>query len=364
MIVALVVTLAGCGGGGSDQGPVAGDGETNPGGGESGGDGDNTDPDPTVSGEIPKSATAGFGDSANDAMQLTAFVSRAEVNLEDGGDNGGGNNGGDENEPGQPIQPDPGNDYDTFSLPTRQGNVIGGSSPRLKVFTTTQPCAFVFSEYELIESCTGNIPIETNFDEYGQVSRYPAGAYLAYSLDGVSIVTSDGRRVDLGGDYRFTVKGTESAQILPVYRGDFYLDTDNYIGLDEDGVVVGPVSGRQDATFHDDGTISLILRGARYRDYVFIRGENEQTYRVVSGSMIARYGSGYAQVEFIDWNVINGVPQEGSQVRVIGANQETASVKVVSVSPTEVEFALLVSAGSINRDFKVTATVTPEGLKL
>jgi hypothetical protein len=62
--------------------------------------------------------------------------------------------------------------------------------------------------------------------------------------------------------------------------------------------------------------------------------------------------------------IVDGVPQAGSLVRVTGASGETGTIEVMSVSATEVVFSVLVGNGSVLRDYQITATITPDGLRL
>lgn len=208
-----------------------------------------------------------------------------------------------------------------------------------------------------LSACSGSVQITSNFDEYSSASAIPAGGYITTRFVGLNLTSAAGQTVGISGSFTLTVLTTLDLTGQGGFVGTFRLSAQNLSGVDEFGNVFGPESFSMDVTSNADGTASIVYDGVRVDNIDVTETGDEDTFRINSGSVIVGYDGGYADVTFNNWQVTDSIPQAGSVLTVEGASG-SATVSVVSATPTSATFEVTISSGGSTGVHTVVASLS------
>lgn len=242
---------------------------------------------------------------------------------------------------------------------------MSGVGPDKKIIRESLPCTDIYQVgtsigNSSVASCSGTMVIESNFDQYIQNNQnvpIPAGGYVTSTFVGFNITSVSGETFSLSGSFTLTVLTTLDISSSVGFVGSYRLSAQNLAGVDETGATFGPENFSMDVTSNADGTISIVYDGVRVDDINVIETDDDDTYRITSGSMIVGYDDGHADVTFDNWDVVDGVPQAGSQLVVSGVNG-SGSVRVLSATSTSVTFEVTITAEGTTEVHTVQASVS------
>ena len=198
--------------------------------------------------------------------------------------------------------------------------------------------------------CSGTATIDSNIDENSvdNQGNIRAGSYLEMRFNQFAYSSSTEGAVALNGRIRITF---ETGYSVSPPAGSIL-----YEAIDLSGTSGGQSFGPESATYRlslADGIATVETNDARISG-LQITATDDDSFVISEGTVINGYRSGYLEVSYDEWRVVDGVPQPGSRVSIRGTNG-SASVVVSSLDGDVVTFQVTITVDGSSREYQILA---------
>lgn len=236
------------------------------------------------------------------------------------------------------------------------GRVALSASREHALTTQTITCADFFGT----SSCSGSLTVNTNASDSGTV--IPAGTFANMTFNALQ-GSFDGSPVLIDGTLRLEYLSTFDANASSLAGLSVQMTFTNFSGT-SDGVSFGPLTEVARYEFDGQGNGQMTVDGLRIYGFNTMTVTDADNYSLPAvGLRRAHWASptGYVDVQFENWNVVNGRPAVGSQVG-FSAGSSDLFMAITSSSASTVQYSVTAYTNDVLvASYTVTATYPAGG---
>jgi hypothetical protein len=209
-------------------------------------------------------------------------------------------------------------------------------------------------------SCSGSLTVDTNHSGSGTV--IPAGTYVSMSFNGLQGSFFDDSQVSINGTLRIDYLSALDTNAPSVAGLRTQLTFSNFSGS-TDGVPFGPLTEVARYEFDNQGVGTMTIDGLRIVGFDTIQVTDANNY-IMNDVMLSRAHwatpTGYVNMQFSSWYVVNGRPTLDSTVTITAPNS-SITVRVTSSSASSVVYAVTAIVNGASVSYTVTASYPANG---
>ena len=206
---------------------------------------------------------------------------------------------------------------------------------------------------EQIRDCSGSVTYDTNIsqDSVDSTGTIPAGTFVSMTFNNLRYTTTADGIVSINGAIR--IDYLESFVANPP-SGQIRYTATNLSGS-SDGESFGPESSEYIISFNGN-RVEVIADGVRLTDFD-ANYTDANNYTISQGQVIDQIDGGYVQIDYSNWRVVDGVPQAGSSLVVVGTNG-SATVTVLSNTGSQLSIRISINADGQTTDYELLINIT------
>ncbi|MFK7967064.1 MAG: hypothetical protein AB8C46_24155 [Burkholderiaceae bacterium] len=206
---------------------------------------------------------------------------------------------------------------------------------------------------EQIRDCSGSVTYDTNIsqDSVDSTGTIAAGTFVSMTFNNLRYTTTIDGAISINGTIR--IDYLESFVINPLSGRIKYTSTG--LSGSSDGENFGPESSEYIISINGS-RVEVIADGVRLTDFD-ANYTDANNYTISQGQVIDQIDGEYVEIDYSNWRVVDGVPQAGSSLVVLGTDG-SATVSVLSNTGSELSIRISINAEGQTTDYELLINIT------